>query len=80
MREAYHDQLEQLADRLADMTGMVAEAMENATTALLQADLGLAEQVISGDQKVDDVRSSIEEHRLRRSTSGKPIRRREPPL
>ena len=61
MREAYHDQLEQLADRLADMTGMVAEAMENATAALLQADLGLAERVISGDQKVDDVRSSIEE-------------------
>jgi phosphate transport system protein len=61
MREAYTDQLEQLAERLADMTGMVAEAMENATAALLQADLGLAEQVISGDQKVDDVRSSIEE-------------------
>src|ERR1041384_6505526 len=61
MREAYHDSLEELAERLADMTGMVAEAMQNATAALLQADLGLAEQVISGDQKVDDVRASIEE-------------------
>lgn len=61
MREAYHDQLGQLADRLADMCAMVAEAMESATTSLLNADLGLAEQVISNDAKVDDVRASIEE-------------------
>jgi phosphate transport system protein len=61
MREAYHDQLGQLADQLADMCGMVGDAMERATTALLQADLALAEQVIGDDVKVDDVRASIEE-------------------
>ncbi|GLZ31430.1 phosphate transport system regulatory protein PhoU [Lentzea sp. NBRC 105346] len=61
MREAYHDQLGQLADRLADMCAMAAGAMESATTALLEADLGLAEQVISNDAKIDDVRASIEE-------------------
>ncbi|GGP56504.1 phosphate signaling complex protein PhoU [Saccharothrix coeruleofusca] len=61
MREAYHDQLGQLADRLADMCGMAGEAMQNATRALLETDLGLAEQVIGDDVKIDDVRASIEE-------------------
>jgi phosphate transport system protein len=61
MREAYHDRLGELADHLADMCGMVATAMERATQALLKADLGLAEQVISDDVKVDAARSAYEE-------------------
>jgi phosphate transport system protein len=62
MREAYHVELEQLADELAEMCSMVAGAMEFATQALLEADLGLAEQVIGDDSKVDDARSACEEH------------------
>lgn len=62
MREAYHDELDQLADELAGMCSMVGDAMELATRALLQADLGLAEQVISDDAKVDEARSACEEH------------------
>jgi phosphate transport system protein len=61
MREAYHVELEQLADHLAAMSVQVAEAMELATRALLEADLGLAEQVISDDSKVDDARAQCEE-------------------
>ncbi|GAA3880334.1 phosphate signaling complex protein PhoU [Saccharothrix violaceirubra] len=61
MREAYHDQLGQLAEQLADMCAMAGDAMERATAALLGADLGLAERVIGDDLKIDDVRSSIEE-------------------
>lgn len=62
MREAYHVQLQQLADELAGMCSMVGDAMELATTALLDVDLGLAEQVIGDDAKVDDARSACEEH------------------
>ena len=62
MREAYHVELEQLADELAGMCSMVGDAMELATQALLEADLGLAEQVIGDDTKVDEARSSCEEH------------------
>src|SRR5690349_2197291 len=62
MREAYHDELEQLADELAGMCSMVGDAMELATRALLEADLGLAEQVIGDDTKVDEARSACEEH------------------
>ncbi|WP_206789298.1 phosphate signaling complex protein PhoU [Amycolatopsis sp. MtRt-6] len=61
MREAYHVELEQLADHLAAMSVQVADAMERATRALLEVDLGLAEQVISDDAKVDDARAQCEE-------------------
>lgn len=61
MREAYRDQLGQLADQLADMCSMVGGAMELATRALLETDLALAEQVIGDDAKVDDARAKTEE-------------------
>jgi phosphate transport system protein len=61
MREAYHVELDRLADNLAKMSGMAATAMERATTALLEADLQLAEQVISADKDIDDARAHSEE-------------------
>ena len=61
MREAYHVELEQLADHLAAMSVQVADAMERATRSLLEVDLSLAEQVISDDAKVDDARAQCEE-------------------
>jgi len=62
MREAYHVELGQLAEELAVMCSMAADAMELATRALLETDLGLAEQVIGDDAKIDDARSACEEH------------------
>ncbi|ALG14161.1 phosphate signaling complex protein PhoU [Kibdelosporangium phytohabitans] len=61
MREAYRDQLGQLADQLADMCSMVGDAMSHATKALLDSDLALAEQVIGDDTKIDDARAKAEE-------------------
>jgi phosphate transport system protein len=62
MREAYQVELGQLAEELANMCSMAGTAMEHATRALLDADLGLAEQVIGDDVKIDEARSSCEEH------------------
>lgn len=62
MREAYHIELDRLAEKLAMMSGMAATAMERATKALLETDLALAEQVISDDQHIDDLRADCEEH------------------
>lgn len=62
MREAYHVELGQLAEELANMCSMSATAMELATRSLLDTDLGLAEQVIGDDAKIDDARSACEEH------------------
>lgn len=61
MRDAYQEQLDQLADTLATMCDQVAAAMEKATRALLEADLQLAEEVISEDVHVDDIRAAAEE-------------------
>lgn len=61
MREAYHDRLGELATQLADMCALVATAMERATTALLKADLALAEQVIGDDLAIDTARTEYEE-------------------
>ncbi|GAC1402780.1 MAG: phosphate signaling complex protein PhoU [Mycobacterium sp.] len=47
MRTAFHQQLDALASDVADMCGLAGTAMERATQALLQADLLLAEQVIT---------------------------------
>ncbi|WP_214367389.1 phosphate signaling complex protein PhoU [Pseudonocardia sp. H11422] len=61
MRDAYQDELDGLAGGLADMCGEVAAALEKATRSLLECDLQLAEEVISEDIKVDEIRAAAEE-------------------
>jgi phosphate transport system protein len=55
MRDAYHDELDAVSASLVRMTGLVGSAMSRATTALLDADLALAEQVIAADDIVDEL-------------------------
>jgi phosphate transport system protein len=47
MRTAFHEQLDSLTEMLSKMCGLAGLAMDRATQALLQADLAMAEQVIS---------------------------------
>jgi phosphate transport system protein len=61
MRDAYLEQLDGLAEILSVMCGQVADALEKATRALLESDLQLAEEVITGDTLVDETRSAAEE-------------------
>lgn len=61
MRTAYHEQLDALTAEIAAMCGMAGKAMERATHALLQADLVLAEQVISDHEQVIATRARSEE-------------------
>ncbi len=60
MRETYHNELEEITDLLVDMTRLVSSAMERTSTALLDADLTLAETVIDGDLAIDAVYHDIE--------------------
>ncbi|MER6951719.1 phosphate signaling complex protein PhoU [Nonomuraea sp. NPDC000554] len=60
MRDAYHEELDSLTDKLVEMTRLVRSAISRATTALLDADLQLAESVISRDAEVNAVFSDIE--------------------
>jgi len=61
MRTAYHEQLDQLSEQLGDMCGLAGAAMERATQALLQADLALAEQVISDHDQIVAMSARAEE-------------------
>lgn len=60
MRDAFHEALDTLSDDLVDMTRLAASAMAKATTALLDADLGLAESVIAGDEQIDKRQHDLE--------------------
>ena len=61
MRDAYHDQLDELNASLVRLTGLVAGALGRATQALVDADLDLAQQVISQDAAVDAMYADIEQ-------------------
>lgn len=61
MRTAYHEQLGALTDQLGEMCGLAGGAMERATQALLQADLVLAEQVISEHDQIATMSARAEE-------------------
>ncbi|MCF3135632.1 phosphate signaling complex protein PhoU [Streptomyces olivochromogenes] len=64
MREAYHEELAALCDALVEMARLVGSAIGRATTALLDADLPLAESVIAADVKVDDLQRDLEDRAI----------------
>src|SRR5690242_1798429 len=61
MRTAYHEQLADLSDQLGEICGLAGAAMERATQALLQADLVLAEQVITDHDQIAALSAKAEE-------------------
>ncbi|CCH78249.1 Phosphate transport system protein phoU [Nostocoides japonicum T1-X7] len=60
MREAFHQNLQLISDQLVEMTRLAASAMSRATTALLDADVHLAESVIAADKQIDIVREELD--------------------
>ena len=63
MRDAFHEELDSIQATLVTMGEMVAVAMERSSEALLTADVKLAEQVISEDEKLDTIQHDLD-HRL----------------
>jgi phosphate transport system protein len=61
MRTAYHEQLDALTSQLGEMCGLAGAAMERATQSLLQADLVLAEQVITDHEQIAAMSARAEE-------------------
>ncbi|MDF8265544.1 phosphate signaling complex protein PhoU [Luteipulveratus flavus] len=61
MRDAFHENLDRISDELVEMTTMVGQAIERATTALLDADLSVAESVIAADDDIDEVRRQVDD-------------------
>ena len=60
MRETFHGELDTIRRTLVDMSEAVRVAMQDASAALLTADLTVAERVISQDVEVDRLRDDLE--------------------
>lgn len=64
MRDSYHEELDSIGDGLVEMARLVGSAMGRATTALLDADLALAESVIAADAKVNALHHELEDRAI----------------
>lgn len=61
MRDVFHEQLDAVFVDLSTICGQVETAVSQATRSLLEADVEVAEQVISGDVAIDRARVEVEE-------------------
>ena len=61
MREYYRNELEEITNELVLMSDSVQIAVRDATRALLEADLSIAERVISGDVRLDAMHDDLEQ-------------------
>ncbi|OIV37776.1 phosphate transport system regulatory protein PhoU [Mangrovactinospora gilvigrisea] len=61
MRDAYHEELHSISLDLVEMARLAGSAIGRATTALLDADLRLAESVIDSDDEIDALEHGLEQ-------------------
>ena len=61
MRAVYHEKLAALSNQSGEVCGLAGVAMERATQALLQADIALAERVITDRQQIVTMSACAEE-------------------
>src|SRR6195952_4566672 len=73
MRDIYHDELDDIGKRVIEMTNLVAIAMERATSALLDANLAQADQVIADDSRIDALRTDLEERTFQLIAQQQPV-------
>jgi phosphate transport system protein len=73
MRDAFHDDLDSINQTLVEMSSLVAGAMGHATTALLTANLEMAEQVIADDDRVDAIQHELDNKTLEVMARQQPV-------
>lgn len=65
IRKTFHQELDQLRDDMIRLAGMVTEMLAAGTAALLAGDLQAAEDLINGDDEIDELSLEIDEHCFR---------------
>lgn len=73
MRDTYHEQLGTVTGRLVDMVRKAGDQMRLATSALLDADLPLAESVVAGDASINRDHLEIDEQVLELMATQGPV-------
>lgn len=61
MRDQYHEELDAISTTLVEMAGLVSAAMGNATKALLEGNLAIAEEVIASDSVIDTLQHELDD-------------------
>jgi phosphate transport system protein len=73
MRDQFHDELDAVSATLVQMAGLVKVAMNDATTALLTADLALAEKVIQEDAVIDEIQHDLDARTINLMARQQPV-------
>ena len=73
MRDSFHDDLDGIGVSLIEMGHLVSKAMQRATTALLTADLNIAEEIISEDDAIDAMQHDIESRAINLMARQQPV-------
>ena len=73
MRDAFHEELDAIQATLVTMGEMVSTAMSRSSQALLGADVKLAEQVISDDEKLDSIQHDLEARAINLMARQQPV-------
>jgi phosphate transport system protein len=73
MRDAFHEELDAIQATLVTMGEMVSVAMSRSSEALLKADVKLAEQVISEDEKLDTIQHDLEARAINLMARQQPV-------
>jgi phosphate transport system protein len=71
----FHDELAQLKQRLLDMSGQAERLVELAIKSLLERDRDVAEEVIAGDKKLNEMEVEIEQLSVRMLALQQPMAR-----
>lgn len=61
MREVFQQELAEVQERLVEIAGLVAIAIDNATAAFNESNVSLAETVIDDDTKIDEASIALDE-------------------
>ncbi|MCK6628644.1 MAG: phosphate signaling complex protein PhoU [Anaerolineae bacterium] len=72
-RVAFDQALNELRDDVLRMGSMVDDAINNAVRALKESDLALAGQIITEDEKINELRFEIEEHTVKLIARQQPV-------
>jgi len=73
MRDAFHDDLDSIGLSLVEMSQLANTAMVRATKSILEADLGIAEEVISEDERIDALHHDLDSRILNLMARQQPV-------
>jgi phosphate transport system protein len=73
MRNAFHEELDSIGASLLQMAALVKVAMIDATTAILTADLAIAEKVIAADSVIDEIQHDLDSRTINLLARQQPV-------